>query len=345
MFDRQGVGSSGSLDAAKWKAQQNLANNFGTVSGLKLWSGRPDSLSRDYAEDLFQPWRPEDGLRIRPSAWQAEGFREIIDIEPGFSVVIGDIKHLENALHERKGQNAINFHFRLTGNSAIELAGQEPIMVQQQSLILLLSPEGIQKSERFFEGEHEQSVTICCQPEFIARRFHQPIVAGTALSVQMAMAVRSLIENEFEHDLRRVHVEAKALELLVLSLSGLHDAEERTERGHPQMGERDIARVEKVRAILDDQFLEPPSITRLAREVGVNEAKLMHLFKHHVGETIFNYTQRLKMEKAKHLLETSDISVTEIAFEVGYEYSSNVTTAFRRHFGVTPRVAREAVQG
>ena len=363
MFVRQGVGSSGSLDAARRKAQQNLVNSFGTVSGLKLWSGRPDSLSRDYAEDLFQPWRPEDGLRIRPSAWHAEGFREIIDIEPGFSVVIGDIKHLENALHERKGQNALNFHFRLTGNSAIELAGQEPIMVQQQSLILLLSPEGIQKSERFFEGEHEQSVTICCQPEFIARRFHQgdhlpkplrellerrahqPIVAGTALSVQMAMAVRSLIENEFEHDLRRVHVEAKALELLVLSLSGLHDAEERTERGHLQMGERDIARVEKVRAILDDQFLEPPSITRLAREVGVNEAKLMHLFKHHVGETIFNYTQRLKMEKAKHLLETSDISVTEIAFEVGYEYSSNFTTAFRRHFGVTPRVAREAVQG
>lgn len=340
-----------------------MGDPFGTSSGLKLWSGGPDALSRDYAEDLFQPWRPEDGVRMRPAAWQAEGYREVIDIDDGFSVVIGDIRHLEDVILQRTGQNALNFHFRLTGSSAIEVAGQEPILVQQQTLILLLSPEGVEKFERFFEGEHEQSVTICCQPEFIARRFHdsdqlpkpmratldrqacQPIVASAALSVQMAMAVRSLIENEFQQDLRRVHVEAKALELLVLSLSALHEAEERSDRGFPVMGERDIARVEKVRVILDAQFLEPPSINKLAREVGVNEAKLMHLFKHHVGETIFNYTQRLKMERAKELLETSDISVTEIAFEVGYEYSSNFTTAFRRHFGVTPRVAREAIRG
>lgn len=340
-----------------------MANPFGTTSKMKLWSGRPDALSRDYDKDLFQPWRPEDGLRIRPAAWQAEGFREIIDIEPGFSVVIGDIRHLEDVMHQRVGQNALNFHFRLTGSSALEVGGQEPILVQQRSLILLLSPEGVEKSERFFGGEHEQSVTICCQPEFIERRFHDdeqlpkplraalerqtelPIVASAALSVQMAVAVRSLIENEFEQGLRRVHVEAKALELLVLSLSALHEAEVRIERGEPLMGERDVARVEKVRAILDEHFLDPPSITKLAREVGVNEAKLMHLFKHQVGETIFNYTQRLKMERAKLLLETTDTSVTEIAFDVGYEYSSNFTTAFRRHFGVTPRTAREAARG
>jgi AraC-like DNA-binding protein len=70
----------------------------------------------------------------------------------------------------------------------------------------------------------------------------------------------------------------------------------------------------------------------------------MHLFKQHLGETIFNYAQRLKMEQAKKLLETTDISVTEIAFDVGYEYSSNFTTAFRRHFGVTPRAARDAAR-
>jgi AraC-like DNA-binding protein len=340
-----------------------LANPFGNAPKLKLWTGSPDALSRDYDADLFQPSRPEDSLRIRPVTWRAEGYREILDIEEGFSVVIGDIKHLEDALMHRKAQNPLNFHFRLTGNSEIEVEGKEPLVVHQQSLVLLLSPQGIEKSERFFRGEHEQSVTICCQPEFIARRFHDggqlpkalrenlegntdhSIFASASLSVQMASAVRSLIENQFEQDLRRVHIEAKALELLVLSLSALLEVENRSERSLAQIGERDMARVEKVRAILDETFLEPPSITKLARKVGVNEAKLMHLFKQQVGETIFNYTQRLKMERAKELLETTDISVTEIAFDVGYEYSSNFTTAFRRHFGVTPRVAREAQQG
>ena len=341
-----------------------MPNPYSNHPPMRLWSGSPDSLSRDYDADLFQPWRPEDGLRIRPTSWAAEGFREIIDIEDGFSVVIGDIQHLEDVMLQRKGQNALNFHFRLTGNSAIEVEGEEPMLVHQQSLVLLLSPAGVEKSERFFGGEHEQSVTICCQPEFISRRFHnddkmlpkslrtcldgqsdRAIFVSATLSVQMASAVRALISNEFEQDLRRVHVEAKALELLVLSLAALSAIEERLESGIAPIAERDISRVEKVREILGEEFLNPPTITKLAREVGVNEAKLMHLFKQHVGETIFNYAQRLKMEEAKRLLETTDTSVTEIAFDVGYEYSSNFTTAFRRHFGVTPRSAREAVQG
>lgn len=340
-----------------------MGNPYTGQPKFHLWSGRPDDLSRDYALDKFQPWLPQDGLRLRPAAWAAEGFREITDIEDGFSVVIGDITHLEDALLQRRGRNALNFHFRLTGSSAIEVEGEEPMIVQRQTLVLLLSPDGIEKTERFFSGEHEQSVTICCQPEFILRRFHDgggrlpqilktclegetdhAIFASTGLNVQMATAVRALIENDFVGDFRRAYVEAKSLELLVYSVVALAEAEERKERGIPAIGQRDAARVERVREMLDASFLEPPTITHLAREVAVNEAKLMHLFKQQVGETIFNYTQRLKMERAKELLETTEISVTEIAFEVGYEYSSNFTTAFRRHFGITPKTARDSAK-
>lgn len=341
-----------------------MGNPYVAQPKLKLWSGRPDAFARDYDPDLFQPWRPEDGLRIKPTSWAAQGFREITDIEDGFSVVIGDITHLEDALQHRKGQNVLNLHFRLTGNSAIEVAGEEPMLVQQQTLVLLLSPDGVEKSERFFSGEHEQSITICCQPDFILRRFHDgggkmprmlkaciegtsdhPIFASTGLNVQMAAAVRALIHNEFEQDFRRTYVEAKALELLVYSFSALLEMEERSDKGEAPIGQRDIARIEQVRTMLDEGFLDPPGITRLAREVGVNEAKLMHMFKQQVGETIFNYAQRLKMEHAKMLLETTEESITGIAFEVGYEYSSNFTTAFRRHFGITPKTAREASRG
>jgi AraC-like DNA-binding protein len=48
------------------------------------------------------------------------------------------------------------------------------------------------------------------------------------------------------------------------------------------------------------------------------------------------------MDEAKRLLETTDRSITEVAFDVGYEYSSNFTTAFKRRFGITPSLARDA---
>lgn len=340
-----------------------MANPYVIHSKGRLWSERPNDFVRDYDPDLFQPWRPEDGVRLRPASWAATGFREITDIDDGFSVVIGDITHLEDALQQRRGQSALNFHFRLSGISTIEVEGSEPVTVGQQTLILLLSPAGIAKTERFFSGEHEQSVTLCCQPEFIFRRFKtsgdelpkllqsclkgeagQSIFASTTLSVQMAAAVRAMIECELERDFRRVFVEAKAMELLLLSLVALSENERRLESGNHPLGKRDSERIDTVREILDREYLEPPSITELARKVAVNDAKLMHLFKHQVGETIFNYSQRLKMEHAKRMLEETEESITAIAFEVGYEYSSNFTTAFKRHFGVTPKAARQAAQ-
>lgn len=338
-----------------------IAGDGAAEAGLKLWDSSPDSLSRDYGRDQFQPWRPGDGLRIIPKAWAADGFREVIEIEKGFSLVIGDITHRENAEVKRRTQNSLNFHFRLSGNGAIGIGDDEPFMVQRQTVVLLLSPDGAEKSERFFDGEHEKSVTISCDPAFIERRFRnaggklpkvlkaaiegqtqQSAFASAILSAQMALAVRALIENNFERSMRRVHAEAKALELLVLGLATLSDGEAKRARENTQLAGRDIERVEDIRDILEQNFLEPPSMTALAREAGVNEAKLMHIFKQHLGETIFNFTQRMRMEHAKTLLETTDASVTEIAFDVGYEYSSNFTTAFRRHFGITPRAARDA---
>ena len=63
-------------------------------------------------------------------------------------------------------------------------------------------------------------------------------------------------------------------------------------------------------------------------------------FKRLYGQTIFDYCQSRRMEHARHLLEHTELSITEISFDVGYEYPSNFTTAFKRHFGVTPKVAR-----
>ncbi|MDE0284944.1 MAG: helix-turn-helix transcriptional regulator, partial [Gammaproteobacteria bacterium] len=56
--------------------------------------------------------------------------------------------------------------------------------------------------------------------------------------------------------------------------------------------------------------------------------------------TVHNYLHRARMEKACDLLANSELTITQIAMSLGYEYSSNFTTAFRKHFGVTPRQVR-----
>ena len=63
-----------------------------------------------------------------------------------------------------------------------------------------------------------------------------------------------------------------------------------------------------------------------------------------LGMTIFEYIERRRMEAARRMLRTDGLSVTEIALEVGYEYSCNLSVAYKRHFGFSPWEERASLR-
>lgn len=107
---------------------------------------------------------------------------------------------------------------------------------------------------------------------------------------------------------------------------------------------RDVGRINEARDIILDEFQRPPSIPKLARMVGLNQTKLKALFKATFSVTIHEFTQKCRMERAVDLLGTTDLSVAEIAFAVGYDYPASFTHAFRKFFGHAPKQARSASQ-
>ncbi len=82
----------------------------------------------------------------------------------------------------------------------------------------------------------------------------------------------------------------------------------------------------------------------LARNAGTNESKLSQAFRAVYGMTVFEYVRNRRMEEARRLLRRCNMSVTEIAFEVGYEHSCNFSVAYKRHFGVTPKSERSTLR-
>jgi transcriptional regulator GlxA family with amidase domain len=51
---------------------------------------------------------------------------------------------------------------------------------------------------------------------------------------------------------------------------------------------------------------------------------------------VIDYLQNLRIEEAKHQLESSDRAVDDICFEVGYEDASFFRRLFKRRTGVGP---------
>ena len=87
------------------------------------------------------------------------------------------------------------------------------------------------------------------------------------------------------------------------------------------------------------------TLENLAREVGMSRAALARRFKDLVGQPMFEYLTRLRMQHARELLQETQLPVYAVAQRVGYESDLAFTKTFRKRTGMTPtRFRKQADQ-
>lgn len=74
--------------------------------------------------------------------------------------------------------------------------------------------------------------------------------------------------------------------------------------------------------------------------MGTSSSYFSRLFRNEVGMPLFEYINRTRIRKACVMLRRADISVTQIAFDVGYNSVSFFNRYFRRIMHLTPREYR-----
>ena len=98
--------------------------------------------------------------------------------------------------------------------------------------------------------------------------------------------------------------------------------------------------VRRAISFMRGNFREPLTLTRAAAEIGVSPCYLSDIFSRNAGRGFTAYLNRLRAENARRLLVTTDISVTQIAFESGFGSVSSMNRCFLREFGLSPRDLR-----
>lgn len=78
------------------------------------------------------------------------------------------------------------------------------------------------------------------------------------------------------------------------------------------------------------------TLSDLTEHFNRSNSHISHLFKKENGMTIRAYCNNLKLEDAKKLLLNSDITITEIAFDVGFNDTSYFIYLFKKKFGISP---------
>lgn len=106
-------------------------------------------------------------------------------------------------------------------------------------------------------------------------------------------------------------------------------------------GDADILRVQNW---LEEHYDQPLSIDELAPRFGFGVRNFMRRFKEATGYTPLSYLQTLRIEKAKHLLEGTRMSLDSITFKVGYEDSNSFRRLFQQRVGLLPAAYRKKFQ-
>lgn len=147
-----------------------------------------------------------------------------------------------------------------------------------------------------------------------------PVIATTMLALESAL----------QNGAPDLYAETAA-HFLAVHLLTWHDRRQtpRCDQG------RDYA-LRQADAFMREHLSDPVSLSQLADAAELNSFQLLRATKAIWGETPLRRLTRLRMERAKHLLDQGDLPIVEIALECGYGNPSHFATAFRRHVGVSP---------
>lgn len=84
-----------------------------------------------------------------------------------------------------------------------------------------------------------------------------------------------------------------------------------------------------------------PLMSDLEKLTGSNRKLLNEAFKKHAGMTVYENLREERMKEAKNLLQRTQLTVQDIAAQVGFSNAANFTTAFKERFGMSPRKFRQ----
>jgi AraC-like DNA-binding protein len=106
----------------------------------------------------------------------------------------------------------------------------------------------------------------------------------------------------------------------------------------PEPGRRDVGR--RALALFDRDAHQPIGIGAVARELSVSRDTLATAVRELTGSTPTEYLIRLRLNRSKTLLATTDLPVSRVAREVGFPDPAYFTRVFTKYIGVPPSAFR-----
>lgn len=167
--------------------------------------------------------------------------------------------------------------------------------------------------------------------------FLKPLLDGKSnfISVtsqpEILQAVQELIIAKKQHNI--LFTQGKIYELIALLFQFAHTGNQNIHS----------IKMQKIFDYIQLHYLEGITAKNLSAEFGYTESHFCHLFKQYVGIPLSKYILLLKIEKAKKLLQETNIDINKVAEMCGFLDFSYFCLCFKKHVNKTPSAFRKAM--
>jgi AraC family transcriptional regulator len=96
-------------------------------------------------------------------------------------------------------------------------------------------------------------------------------------------------------------------------------------------------------AYIQDHLEQDIALSDMASVLNLSQYHFCRLFKQSTELAPHQYLTQCRIDRAKQLLQSTQLSITEIAFAVGLNNHSSFTRLFRRYVGTTPKGFRASL--
>ncbi|MCF0134471.1 MAG: AraC family transcriptional regulator [Blautia sp.] len=97
-----------------------------------------------------------------------------------------------------------------------------------------------------------------------------------------------------------------------------------------------ILQLKQVIDFIDNNFTEPITLSELSASVSMSPKYFCRFFSEMTHQTPMDYLNRQRIEKACHQLASSDVSITDVAYNTGFNDLSYFIRTFKKYKGITP---------
>lgn len=125
--------------------------------------------------------------------------------------------------------------------------------------------------------------------------------------------------------------------------SGVRDSETRQRHPKPESYQLANTHLGKAIRIMEQNLEETCSLEAICRAVGISDRNLQRQFSAHTKSTPRQYYMKLRLQRARSLLASTNMTITEVAVASGFISVSHFAKRYKRLYGATPREERRRI--